>query len=137
VAEGNITLEELDKALHDAVTERNIRLGGQGAFYNPPEQSTTYELNMEAFQRSARAIAARRERTAALMRNARPLPSSNNNPSVSNSSVGGSDPSSHIAELQLLALHTSPFCYDSGLCYRASGQCIDHCGNIPYAPVIC
>ncbi len=32
VAEGNITLEELDKALHDAVTERNIRLAGQAAF---------------------------------------------------------------------------------------------------------
>jgi hypothetical protein len=59
VADGTITLEELGKALHDAVTERNIRLGGQGAFYNPPEQPTTIELNMEAFNRSARAIAIR------------------------------------------------------------------------------
>ncbi len=33
VADGKITLEELDKALHDAVTDRNIRLAGQGAFY--------------------------------------------------------------------------------------------------------
>ncbi len=38
VADGKITLEELD----DAVTERNIRLGGQGALYNPPDQPTTY-----------------------------------------------------------------------------------------------
>jgi hypothetical protein len=58
VADGKITLEELDAALHNAVTERNIRLGGQGAFYNPPEEPATYEFNMEAFQRSARAIAA-------------------------------------------------------------------------------
>jgi hypothetical protein len=106
VADGKITLEELDKALHDAATDRNIRLAGQGAFYNPPDQPTTYELNMEAFNRSLRAIAIRRERTAALMRNAKPLPSANIHPSVSNSSVGGgggSDPSSPIAEPQLLA----------------------------------
>jgi hypothetical protein len=32
VADGKITLEELDKALHNAVTERNIRLADQGAF---------------------------------------------------------------------------------------------------------
>jgi hypothetical protein len=30
VADGKITIEELDKALHDAVTDRNIRLAGQG-----------------------------------------------------------------------------------------------------------
>jgi hypothetical protein len=36
-ADGKIKLEELDKALHDAVTARNIRLAGQGAFYSPPE----------------------------------------------------------------------------------------------------
>ena len=90
MADGKITLEELDKAFHDAVTDRNIRLGGQGAFYNPPEEPATYEFNMEAFQRSARAIAARRERTAQLiMRNARPLPSSGIQPNVLNSSVGG------------------------------------------------
>jgi hypothetical protein len=93
-------LEELDNALHDAVTERNIRLGGQGAFYNPPEQPTAIELNMEAFNRSARAIAIRRERTAALMRAAKPLPTMDINLDVSNSSVRGSDPSSPIAEPQ-------------------------------------
>ncbi len=60
--------EELDKALHDdAVTDRNIRLAGQGAFYKPLEEPATYDFKMEAFQRSARAIAARRERTAALI----------------------------------------------------------------------
>jgi hypothetical protein len=58
---------------------------------------------MEAFNRSARAISTRRERTAAMTRNARPLPSSNINPGISNSSVEGADPSSPIAELQLLA----------------------------------
>jgi hypothetical protein len=103
VADGKITLEELDKALHDAVTERNIRLAGQGGFYNPPEQPTTIELNMEVFNRSARAIAIRRERTAALMRNAKSLPLAYINPSISNSSVGSSDSSSPIAEPQLLA----------------------------------
>ncbi len=72
VADGKITLEELDKALHDAITDRNIRLGGQGAFHNVSEQPATIEFSMEAFQRSARAIAARRERTAELMRKARP-----------------------------------------------------------------
>ncbi len=76
VADGKITLKELDKALHDAVTDRNIRLGGQGAFHNVSEQPVTHKFSMEAFQRSARAIAACRERTAELMRNARPLPSS-------------------------------------------------------------
>ncbi len=34
VADGKITLEELDKALHNAVTERNVRLADQGAFYD-------------------------------------------------------------------------------------------------------
>jgi hypothetical protein len=32
VADGKITLEELDQALHNAVTERNIRLADQEAF---------------------------------------------------------------------------------------------------------
>jgi hypothetical protein len=73
VEEGKITIEELSKALHDAVTDRNIRLGCEGAFYNPPEQPAVIELDMEAFNRSARAISISRERTAALMRNARPL----------------------------------------------------------------
>jgi hypothetical protein len=103
VADGEISVEELAKAIHDALTERNIRLGAQGAFYNPPEQPAGINLDMEAFNRSARAISIRRERTAALMRNARPLPSSNINPGILNSSVEGSDPSSPIAEPQLLA----------------------------------
>ncbi len=52
VADGKITLEELDKALNDAIiTDRNIRLGGQGAFYNVSEQPATIEFSMEAFQR--------------------------------------------------------------------------------------
>jgi hypothetical protein len=38
VADGKITLEELDKVLNDAFTDRNIRLAGQGAFYNVPEE---------------------------------------------------------------------------------------------------
>jgi hypothetical protein len=45
-------LEELDAALHNAVTAWNIRLENQGAFYNPPDQPTTIELKMEAFNRS-------------------------------------------------------------------------------------
>ncbi len=65
MADGKIALEELDAALHNAVTARNIRLGDRSAFYNPPDQPTTIELNMEAFNRSAKAI------TAALMRNAK------------------------------------------------------------------
>jgi hypothetical protein len=88
VADGKITIEELTEALHGAVTDRNIRLACQGAFYNPPEQPAVIELDMEAFDRSARALAIRRERTAALMRNAKPLSSSDNNLGVSNSSVG-------------------------------------------------
>jgi hypothetical protein len=103
VADGKITLKELGKALHDAVTDLNNRLGGQGAFHNVSEQPATNEFSMEAFQHSARAIAARRERTAELMRNARPLPSSGIQPNVLNSSVDGSDPSSPITEPQLLA----------------------------------
>jgi hypothetical protein len=58
---------------------------------------------MEAFNRSVRAIAIGRERTAALMRNARPLPTSGINLDILNSSVGGLDPYSPIAEPQLLA----------------------------------
>jgi hypothetical protein len=57
VAEGNLTLEELTKAIHNACTDRNIRLATQGAFYNPPDQPTAYQFDMEAFQRSAAAIA--------------------------------------------------------------------------------
>jgi hypothetical protein len=87
VADGEITVEELSKAIHDALTERNLRLGAQGAFYNPPEQPAAINLDMEAFNRSARAISIRRERTAALMRNANLLPSSNINPGISNSSL--------------------------------------------------
>jgi hypothetical protein len=109
VADGTITLEELDKALYDAVTARNIRLAGQGAFYNPPEQPAVIELNIEALNRLARAIAVRRERTAALMRNAKPLPSTDINPEVLNSSVGSSDPSSPIAEPQQLLAPTPHF----------------------------
>jgi hypothetical protein len=103
VADGKITIEEPTEALLGAVTEWNIRLGSQGAFYNPPEEPAVIELDMKAFNRSARAIAIRRERTAALMRNSRPLPSSDINLGVSNSSEGGSDPSSPIADPQLLA----------------------------------
>ncbi len=138
MADGKITLEELDAALHKAVTARNIRLGDQGAFYNPPDQPTTIEFNMEAFNRSARAIAICRERTAALMRNAKPLPSTNINPDVLNSSVGGSDPSSPIAEPQLLAPtpHLAAMT-PSSLCHRAAGQCTNHCGSIYFAPAIC
>ncbi len=33
-AEGNLTLEDLTKAIRDACTQRNLRLGDQGAFYN-------------------------------------------------------------------------------------------------------
>ncbi len=103
VADGKLTLEELDKALNDAITDRNIRLGGRGASYNVSEQPATIEFSMEAIQRSARAIAARRERTAELMRNARPLQSSGIRPNVLNNSVEGTDPSSPITEPQLLA----------------------------------
>jgi hypothetical protein len=70
VAEGKIFIEKLTVALNNAVTRRNIRLGCQGAFYNPPEEPATIELNMKAFNRSAMAIARNRERIATLMRNA-------------------------------------------------------------------
>ncbi len=109
VADGKISLEELDKALHDAVTDRNIRLVGQGAFYNVSEQPAPYEFSMEAFQRLARAIAARQERTAELMRNAKPLPASGNQLlNVSSSSVKGLSPSFPITEPQLLASTSHP-----------------------------
>jgi hypothetical protein len=88
VAEGEISIEELTIALHDAVADRNLRLGAQGAFYNVPEEPRVIELNMEAFNRSARAIPIGRERTAALMRNARPLPTSGINLDILKSSVG-------------------------------------------------
>ncbi len=83
VAEGNITLEEVTSAILNATRDGNLRLADQGAFYNPPEQPATIELDMEAFNRSAMAIARNRERTAALMRNARPRPSSDINPGIS------------------------------------------------------
>jgi hypothetical protein len=108
VAEGEISIEELTVALNNnAVRDRNIRLIAQGAFHNVPEEPRVIELNMEAFNRSARAIANNRERTATLMRNARPRPSSDINPGISSSSVAGVDPSSPIAEPQLLAPHAN------------------------------
>ncbi len=73
VAEGNISIEDLTAALSKAVTKKTLRLADQGAFYNPPEEPSVIELDMEAFNRSARAIAKNRERIAALMRNAKPL----------------------------------------------------------------
>jgi hypothetical protein len=79
MADGKITLEELTKVLHDAIRDRNLRLADQDAFHNVPEEKQTIELDMESFNRSARAIAIGRERTAAFMRNSRPLPSSNIN----------------------------------------------------------
>jgi hypothetical protein len=63
---------------------------------------------MEAFQRSARAIAARRERTAKRMRESQPLPSSGIQLNVSNSSVEGSDSSSPIAGPLLLTSTPHP-----------------------------
>jgi hypothetical protein len=103
VAGGKITLEEVTRAITDAIRDRNLRLANQGAFHNPPEQPAVINLDMEAFNRSAAAIARGRERTAALMRNARPRPSSDINPDILNSSVEGTDPSSPVAEPQLLA----------------------------------
>ncbi len=87
VAEGKITLEEVTRAILDAIRDRNLRLADQGAFYNPPEQPATIESNMEAFNRSTMAIARGRERTAAFMCNAKPLPTSEINNSIPNSSV--------------------------------------------------
>ncbi len=103
VAEGKITLEEMTKAIINAIRDRNLRLADQGAFNNPPEQPITIELDMKAFNQSAMAIARGRERTAAFMRNARPLLSSNITNDILNSSVEGPVPSSPIAEPQLLA----------------------------------
>ncbi len=136
MADGKITLEELTKALHDAITDRNIRLAGQDAFNNVPEEPKTIELDMEAFNRSARAISIRRERTVALMRNSRLLPSSDINLGMSNSSVGGGSFFPY-RRATVARPHTSIRCYDSGLCYRAAGQCIDHCESTYCAPVIC
>jgi hypothetical protein len=62
VAGGEISIEELTKALHDAVANRNLRLIAQGAFHNVPEEPRVFELNMEAFNRWARAITIGRER---------------------------------------------------------------------------
>jgi hypothetical protein len=104
VAEGEISIEELMVALNNAVRSRNLRLIAQGAFHNVPEEPRVIELNMEAFNRSAYAIARNRERTAALMRNAsRPLTTSGINNDISSSSVEGLVPSTPIAEPQLLA----------------------------------
>ncbi len=103
MAEGNLTLEDLTKAIQKACTERNIRLGNQEAFYSPPDQPTSYQFDMKAFQRSAAVIARNRERTAALMRAAKPLPSANINTGISSSSVEGLVPSFPISEPQLLA----------------------------------
>jgi hypothetical protein len=91
VAEGKIILEEVSRAILDAVRDHNLRLADQGAFYNPLEEPQTIELDMEKFNRSAMAIARGRERIAALMRNAKPRPSSNINYGTSNISVEGSD----------------------------------------------
>ncbi len=74
VAEGSISVENLTAALNKAVTKKTLRLADQGTFYNPPEEPSIIELDMKAFNRSARAIAKNRERIAALMRNAKPLP---------------------------------------------------------------
>jgi hypothetical protein len=51
VAEGKITLEKVTTRaiIMNAIRDRNLRLADQGAFYNPPEQPTTIELDMEAF----------------------------------------------------------------------------------------
>jgi hypothetical protein len=103
VAEGEISIEELAVALNNAVTSRILRLMAQGAFHNIPEETRVIELNMEAFNRSERAFANNRERTAALMRNTRPLPTSGIYLDISSSSVEGPVPSSPIAEPQLLA----------------------------------
>jgi hypothetical protein len=62
VAEDRITLEEVTRAILDAIRDRNLRLVDQGAFYNPPEEPATIELDMEKFNRSAMAIARGRER---------------------------------------------------------------------------
>ncbi len=74
VAEGEITLEEVSRAIIDAVRVHNLRLADLGAFYNPPEEPQFIELDMEKFNRSALVIARGRERTAALIRNAKPRP---------------------------------------------------------------
>ncbi len=102
VAEGSISIEDLTAALNKAVTKKTLRLGAQDAFYNPPEEPSVKELDMAAFNRSARAIAAHKKRIAALMRNAKPLPTANINLDASSSSVEDPVPSSPIAEPQLL-----------------------------------
>ncbi len=103
VAEGRLTLEEVTKAIQNAVRDYNLRLADRGAFYNPPEEPQVIGLDMKKFNRSAMAIARGKKRIAALIRNAKPRPSSNINNDTSNISVEGSDPSSPIAEPQLLA----------------------------------
>ncbi len=103
MAEGRLTLEEVTKAIQNAVRDYNLRLGDRGAFYNPPDEPQVIELDMERFNRSARAIARGKEKIAALIRNAKPHPSSSINHDTSNISVEGSDPSSPVAEPPLLA----------------------------------
>ncbi len=103
VAGGDISIEELTVALNNAVRSRHLRKLAQGAYHNVSEEPRVIELNMEAFNRSAFAIARNRERAAAFMRNARPLTTSGINNDISSSSVDGLVPSSPIAEPQLLA----------------------------------
>jgi hypothetical protein len=137
VAEGKITLEEVTRAILDAIRDRNLRLADQGAFYNPPEEPATIELDMEKFNRSAMAIARGRERIATLMRNARPLA-----PVVEHQSwhikyqCGGLRSFFPNRGATVARLHTPHFRYDSGLCHRATGQCIRRWGSTSIAPVI-
>jgi hypothetical protein len=46
VTEGKITLEEVTRAILDAIRDRNLRIVDQGAFYNPPEEPATIELDI-------------------------------------------------------------------------------------------
>jgi hypothetical protein len=50
VAEGKITLEEVTRAIMNAIRDRNLRLADQGAFYNPPEQTNNHRIGHESFQ---------------------------------------------------------------------------------------
>ncbi len=49
VAEGRLPLEEVAKAIRNAVRDYNLRLADRGAFYNPPEEPQVIELDMEKF----------------------------------------------------------------------------------------
>ncbi len=79
VAEGRLPLEEVTKVIQNAVRDYNLRLADRGAFYNPPEEPQVIELDMEKFNHSDMAIARGKEKIAALIRNAKPHPSSNIN----------------------------------------------------------